>query len=204
MHVLRSAKRLDSSFPGSAWAASPSVRGLPPTDAFWRTGTSGWSSSRRIKKSGVTLAEITIAVMIIGILAASAAPIYANSLLQYRVDVAAQRIVQDVTQAQRVARQNNSSRTITFTTSDHSYAISGVSSLDRVSAPYKVSVNQAPYRVGITSLVTAAQPSSQLTSVAILFDRFGMPDQGISVTISAGAFQKRVDVAPTSGRVSVQ
>ena len=162
------------------------------------------SATRFTSRTGLTLAEITISVMIIGILAASAAPIYANSLLKYRVDVAAQRIVQDVTQAQRVARQSNSSRTITFTKSDHSYAISGVSSLDRVSAPYKISVNQAPYRVDITSLVTAAQPASQLSNVAIIFDRFGMPDQGISVTISAGVFQKIVDVAPTSGRVSVQ
>ncbi len=162
------------------------------------------STKRVAKRSGVTLAEITISILIIGILAASAAPIYANSLLKYRVEAATQRIAQDICQTQRVARQNNSARTITFTTSDHSYAISGISSLDRVSAPYKVGLNQAPYRVDIAFLATAAQPATQLPSVAIAFDRFGMPDQGIAVTISAGAFQKRVDVAPTSGRVSVQ
>ena len=156
------------------------------------------------KKSGVTLAEITISVMVIGILAATAAPIYSKSLLNYRVEVAAQRIAQDIAQTQRVARQNNSAQTITFTLSEHSYTISGISSLDRVSAPYKVSVDQAPYRVGMTSLVTAALPATQLSSVAIAFDRFGMPDQGISVSISAGTFQRRVDVAPISGKVSIQ
>ncbi len=162
------------------------------------------SCTHEVKRSGVTLAEITISVLILGVLAAAAAPIYSKSLLNYRVEAAAQRIAQDLSQAQRVARQNNSTRTITFARGDNSYTISGISSLDRVSAPYKVLINQAPYRVGISSLVTAAQPATQLTSVAIAFDRFGMPDQGISVSISTGTFQRRVDVAPTSGKVSVQ
>ena len=156
------------------------------------------------KKSGITLVEITLSVMILGILAAAAAPSYSKSLLKYRVEVASQRIAQDIAQAQRVARQNNLSQTITFTLSNHSYAISGISSMDRASAPYKVSINEAPYKVEITSLVSEAQPTTQLSSIAIAFDRFGMPDQGISVSISAGTFQRRVDVAPTSGRVSIQ
>jgi Tfp pilus assembly protein PilE len=154
--------------------------------------------------SGVTLVEVTISAMILGILAAVASPIYSNSLFRYRADVTAQRIVQDIAQTQRLARQTNSTRTIAFTLADQRYAISGLSSLDRVSQPYQVTVNQAPYRAEFFSLVTAAQPATQLASVTLAFDRFGMPDQGISVTVRAGAFQKRIDVAPTSGRVSVQ
>ena len=154
--------------------------------------------------SGVTLVEVTISAMIMGILAAVALPIYSNSLSRYRVDVTAQRIVQDILRTQRLARQTNSTRTIVFTLIDHSYAISGLSSLDRVSQPYQVVVKQPPYGAEFLSLVTAAQPATQLASVSIAFDRFGMPDQGISVTVRSGVYQKRVDVAPTSARVSVQ
>ena len=156
------------------------------------------------RSSGVTLVEVTLSVMIMGILAAVASPIYSNSLLRYRVDVAAQRIVQDIVQTQRIARQTNSSRTIAFNLADHSYTISGTNSLDRVSQPYKVSLSQPPYRTELSSLVTAAVPATQLPSVSIAFDRFGMPDQGISVTVKGGTFQKRINVAPTSARVSVQ
>ncbi len=160
--------------------------------------------SQRKDLFGVTLVEVTISVMIIGILAAVASPIYSNSLLRYRVDVTAQRIVQDIAQTQRLARQTNSTRTIAFTLADQSYAISGLSSLDRISQPYQVAVNQPPYQAELSSLVTAAQSATQLASVTLAFDRFGMPDQGISVTVRAGVFQKRIDVAPISGRVSVQ
>ena len=161
-------------------------------------------TTRKRPRFGVTLVELTVSIMILGILAAAASPIYSNSLLRYRVEVTSQRIAQDIVQTQRVARQTNSTRTITFTTIDHSYVISGINSMDHASQPYKVLVNESPYRAQFSSLVTAALPTTQLASLTLAFDRFGMPDQGISVTVNAGTLQKRVDVAPTSGRVSVQ
>ena len=155
-------------------------------------------------RQGVSFIELTISVMILGILAAIAMPVYSNSVLRYRADLSAQRVAQDINRAQGIARQSNSSRSISFNLSDHSYTISGLNSMDRVSQPYRVSLGELPYRTAFASLTTAAQPTTQLTSVSVAFDRFGMPDRGISVLISAGVFQKRVVVAPTSGRVSVQ
>jgi prepilin-type N-terminal cleavage/methylation domain-containing protein len=157
----------------------------------------------RLKK-GVSFIEFTISVMILAILAAIAMPVYSNSVLRYRVDLSAQRVAQDINRAQYIAKQSNSSRSIAFNLSDHSYTISGLNSMDRVSQPYRVALSQLPYQTAFKSLTTAAQPATQLTSVSVAFDRFGMPNQGISVLISAGSFQKRVDVAPTSGRVTIQ
>lgn len=155
-------------------------------------------------RQGVSFIEFTISVLILGILAAIAMPVYSKSVLRYRADVSAQRIAQDINRTQCIARQSNSSRTISFTLSDHSYTISGVNSMERTSQPYRVSLSEQPYQTAFTSLTTAAQPTTQLASVSVSFNRFGMPDQGISVLIGAGTIQKRVDVAPTSGRVSVQ
>ena len=162
------------------------------------------ASIRKDQYCGVTFVEVTVSVVILGILAMAATPIYSNSLIRYRADITAQRIVQDILQAQRIARQTNSTCTITFKMADHSYVVSGINSLDRVSQPYKIYVDQPPYRAALSSLVTSAQPATHLPTVSIAFDRFGMPDQGISVTVSAGTFQKRIDLAPTSARVSVQ
>ena len=156
------------------------------------------------RRQGVSFIELTISVMVLGILAAIAMPVYSTSILRYRADVTAQRIAQDINRTQCIARQSNSSRSIAFTMSDHSYTISGVNSMNQASQPYRVSLSDLPYQTAFASLTTTAQPATQLTSVSLAFDRFGMPDQGISVLISAGTFQKRVDVAPTSGRVSVQ
>ena len=155
-------------------------------------------------RSAVSFIEVLLCTLIIGIIASIAMPVYANSLLRYRAEVSAERIVQDITQASRSARQSNSSRTITFTLSDHSFTINGLNSLDRVSSPYVVKLTQSPYNSEFASLVSATQPTTPLQSLSLVFDRFGMPNQGISVSIKSGAVRKRVDVAPTSGKVSVQ
>ena len=157
-----------------------------------------------MSRFGVTFVEITATVLIMGILASVAVPVYSNSLLRYRTEVTAQRIAQDIVQTQRIARQTNSTRTILFTLVDNSLEISGISSMDHAGQPYKVYFDQVPFRTMFSSLVTAAQPATQLPSVALDFDRFGMPNQGISVTVQAGTIQKRVDVTPITGRVSVQ
>ena len=159
---------------------------------------------RKNHRWGLSLIELVISVLVLGILAAVAAPVYSTSLLKYRVELAAQRINQDVVQAQRTARQTNSNCTITFDLNSDSYSISGMTSLDRASQAYRIAVNSSPYNVDIVTLATASQPSTALTTVAVAFNRFGMPDQGASITVRAGAFDKRIDIAPITGRVSVQ
>jgi len=85
-----------------------------------------------------------------------------------------------------------------------SYTVNEAVSLDHSSQPYRVTLDQHPYRVAINSIVTAAQPSTQQDSITLVFDRFGMPDQGVSIIVQSGTTQRRVDVAPVSGRVSIQ
>ncbi len=156
------------------------------------------------QKAGFTLLELTIVIMISGIFAAVAIPVYSNSLLRFRVEVASKRIAQDLAMAQTLARQTNASRTVSFSDPDNTCNVTGVASLDRNSQPYQVSFAQSPYLVDVSSLVTASEPSSPLRNVSVVFNRFGMPDQGISVTVRTGAFEKRVDLEPLTGRVNIR
>ena len=158
----------------------------------------------RDARGGASLLELTVTVLILGIVAAIASPTYSSSLHNYRTEVASQRILQDIEQARRVARQTNSSRTITFSTSSQSYTIAGLGSLDRVGQSYEIPLSGAPYHSRLLFLATSAQPSVSLSSVAVVFDRFGMPNQGVRLRVGSGAVEKRIDVAPVSGRVSVQ
>jgi Tfp pilus assembly protein FimT len=160
--------------------------------------------ANRDTRVGVSILELTVTVLILGIFAAVASPMYSRSLLKYRAEVAAHRIIQDIEQTRRVARQTNSSRTITFSTSSHSYAIGEVGSLDRVGQPYEVLLGEAPYQSQLLFLATSAEPSVSRTTLAIAFDRFGMPNQGGVLRIGSGTVEKQVDIAPVSGRVSVQ
>ena len=162
------------------------------------------TNEKKNRRFGVSLIELVISILVLGILAAVASPVYSTSLLKYRVELAAQRITQDVVHAQRTAQNINANCTITFDLNSDSYSISGLKSLDRASDAYTIAVNSSPYNVDIVTLATASQPSTALTTVAVDFSRFGMPDQGASITVRAGTFEKRIDIAPISGRVSVQ
>lgn len=155
-------------------------------------------------KRGLSLFELTISVLIFGILAAIAMPKYAESILKFRSESAYRRIQQDIILAQRRSRQTNTACTITFSTSSDNYTISGLTSMDRPSATYTVALGQSPYQSDIVGLATSAQPNSSLTTLAIVFDRFGMPNQGASITISAGGVNRIIDVAPISGKVSLR
>jgi prepilin-type N-terminal cleavage/methylation domain-containing protein len=156
------------------------------------------------RKPGFTLLELTIVIMISGILAAVAVPVYSNSLHQFRVEVASQRIAQDIAIAQTRARQISTTCTVSFSDTNNTCDVGGFSSLDRSSQPYQVLFSQSPYLVDVHSLVTASAPTTPLKNVSVVFNKFGMPDQGISVSVRAGSFAKQIDVEPLTGRVSIR
>lgn len=160
--------------------------------------------NRLTERTGVSLIELTIATLITGILFAVASPIYSRSLIRFRTESAAQRIEQDILQAQQLARQTSSNRSIVFQRSSSAYRVTDASSLDRVSQPYQVNLTQHPYNVTISSLVSMAQPTTELSNLTLEFNRFGMPNQGVRIEIGTGGVRLRVAVAAESGRVTLE
>jgi prepilin-type N-terminal cleavage/methylation domain-containing protein len=158
---------------------------------------------RRRNHQGFNLIEITLTILIMGILFAVAAPVYSKSLFRFRAESAAQRIVQDIEHTKQLARQTNTTRMIVFSKDDSSYTVDGAISLDNSLQPYLVSLNQYPYRTSIHTLTTTADPSRPLSAITLAFDRFGMPDQGVSITVQSGDIQKQVVVTAILGRVTV-
>jgi Tfp pilus assembly protein FimT len=159
---------------------------------------------RRGRRLGYNLVEVTLTILILGILVAVATPVYSKSLVRFRVESAAQRIAKDIEQTQQLARQANTARKITFRKPDSSYTVEGAVSLDQSSEPYSVALDQYPYQTSINSFTTSASTSTSLTELMLLFDRFGVPDQGISITVQSGDVQKQVVVTAITGRVTIQ
>jgi len=158
---------------------------------------------RRKNRQGFNLIEITLVILILGILFAVATPVYSKSLFRFRAESAAQRIVQDIEHTKQLARQTNTTRMIVFSKDDSSYTVDGAISLDNSLQPYLVSLNQYPYLTSINTLTAAADPLMPLSAITLAFDRFGMPDQGISITVQSGNIQKQVVVTAIFGRVTV-
>lgn len=159
--------------------------------------------SRRVDRQGFNLVEVTLTILILGILIAVASPVYSKSLFRFRAESAAQRIVKDIAQTQQLARQTNSARKIVFRILDSSYALEGAVSMEQSLQPYSVALSQYPYLTSINSLTTSTDASTSLTELTLTFDRFGAPDQGISITVQSGDIQKQIVVTAITGRVTI-
>lgn len=152
------------------------------------------SSSER---GGFSLAELACIVVIIGILAAIAAPRLSNSLALQRVEAAARRIVVDLAFAQRHAKSSNASQTLRFDPAANVYSFVGMPHPDHPAREYGVALQEEPYRATLVSANFGGDTD-------IIFDVFGVPDSGGSVVIRVGNHLRTVTVDAVTGRASRQ
>jgi prepilin-type N-terminal cleavage/methylation domain-containing protein len=146
---------------------------------------------------GFSLLELLLVLTIISTLTAMAIPRYQTSIARYRADLAAQRIVADLTQARTSAKTASASRTVTFSVAGNSYAIPQLSSLNGGSGRYSVALSERPYQVGLTSVNFGGDTE-------ITYNGWGLPDSGGTVILAIGTEQRTVTVDSETGRASVQ
>ena len=146
------------------------------------------------RRRGVTLIDMAITVLVVGILAAAAVPRFAGALHIYRADAAAKRVAADFNFARDQAIATSVPQTVVFDSAGTQYTLSGVADPDRPSQAYGVALNAEPY------VVSAAVSLGSTRSVT--YDIYGRPDQGGTVTVSSGGVSKVVTVDPTTGRAT--
>ncbi|MGQ9574695.1 MAG: GspH/FimT family pseudopilin [Thermoguttaceae bacterium] len=148
---------------------------------------------------GLSLVEILIVVLIIGIMVAAAVPKYAHAVVRMRLDSAARRIAADLIAAQARARATSSSQTVQFTLPPEGsrYEIVGMKDPDHPIHSYTVNLAEAPYQVAF-SLVDLGGDAT------VVFNGFGVPDSGGTLVLQAGQYTKTITIDPETGRPSVQ
>ena len=146
---------------------------------------------------GVTLIDAVISLLIISILAGIAVPQYANALAGHRLEAAATRIVADLSLARREAQMTGTEQTVEFQPGDGHYHLMGLRHLDRAGEKYMVSLSQEPYRTTIVSAEFGGDAE-------IVFDGYGVPDTGGTITIQAGARKKTINIDSATAQVDVQ
>jgi len=129
------------------------------------------ASPTRSRADAFSLAELAIVVAIIGVVAAIATPRFASAHARYRIRAAEQRILADFEYAQRIARSQSKSVTITFDAANDRYALTGAPSPLGESGAYQVDLGDEPYAVDIFSV-------SSDSGVSWTFDENGACESG--------------------------
>ncbi len=159
------------------------------------TGPSGMPVDTRTSR-GFTLVEVVIVVLILGILAAVAAPRFAGALHRARAEEAAKRIQVDLGYAREKAISSSSPLTVSFTPLTDDYTIPVLADLNRPGRQYAVALNSSPYNAALVSATLGGDGDVQ-------FDRYGIPDSGGTITVESGGYQQTVTVNADTGKATI-
>ena len=146
---------------------------------------------------GFSMLELVLVLAIMTTLAAIGAPRYQASLIRYRADLAARRIVADLELAQATAKAKGSSITVIINQSTETVVLSGQAGLDPHVAEYCTKLSESPYRANITE-------SSFPTDNNIIFDGWGIPDSGGTAVLTVGSETRTITVDAYTGRAIIQ
>jgi type IV fimbrial biogenesis protein FimT len=148
-----------------------------------------------VTRGGFTLPDLVITVLIIGIMAAVAAPKFAETIHQYRAEAAATRIKADLGLVRQHAVSTSSTQTVQFSIATNAYSIPGLSDLNHASQAYAVDLTAYPYSAVLESASLGGDNFLQ-------FDRYGKPDSGGTITVESGGYQRTVTIDPDTGKAT--
>jgi Tfp pilus assembly protein FimT len=141
------------------------------------------------------MTELVIVVMVMGIMAAAAAPAFLNSLVHQRVEAAAHRLKTDLELTRQTARLTSTPQTIVFTNEMYTLP-EAVKDLNDPNARYVVDLTAAPYE--ITTI--AANFSNAQTAT---FNGYGLPSSGGTVVVTCNGHSSSVIVNAVTGEITI-
>lgn len=146
------------------------------------------------KRAAVTLIELVIVLLIVGILAAAAAPKYRSALANYRANAAASRVAADLRMVSAYARKASIAQSVQFNVAADSYTAS-MPDMNGRNIDYDVALRSSEYVADVVSANFGGTSTVQ-------FDIYGRPNAAGSVVVRSGSLQRTIQV-DEAGNVSI-
>ena len=156
----------------------------------------GLGRRKCIRVLGLSLVELIVAMVVIASLAGIAVPRYQNSLMRYRVERAAQRLIADFDLVRSQTRTLGDSRVLVFSTGTERYGIRKITGFNTYEENYIVDLAVTPYHIDIVSADFGG-------NTTVTFDGYGVPDSGGTVVLKAGGVEKTVTLNADTARATV-
>lgn len=155
-------------------------------------------SDRTVVRPGLTLIDVVITTLIIGIMAAVATPKFTQFYETERLRTVSQRLITDLRLIQSWAATTSTTQTVTFSLAPSGYTVTGgLMNPHRPNEPFKTNLREYPY---LATLTSADFDGDQV----LIFNGLGQPDSSGSLVISSGVQSQTIVVNAVTGKAAVQ
>jgi type II secretion system protein H len=149
----------------------------------------GWAHGRH----GITLVELVMVALIMGMVGAVAIPRFANVLRYRKLDLASRRVMADLRLARMQAIHDSADRKVIFDFAANRYSVPQYAGT--------ADTRTVQFGTGHTEGLTLAGTPGP--SLEVVFTRLGVPTAGAAtVKVADGTQQAVITVSGTTGRVS--
>ncbi len=162
----------------------------------------GAKASSLLRRSGLTLIELTMVVLIMGILTAVAAPRLTSQLNQHSVGSMRTMIQTDLKAAQQEALTTSSSVTVSIDRMHNLYQVTAKRG-GTATVLKTVRIDDDPWNSTITSLLQGSTKKS-VDTMTLTINGAGVFAENVVINLASGSATARATVDAATGRILVE
>ena len=152
------------------------------------------------RRCGFAIIDLTLTLLIMGIIMATAVPKLYAAVRYYQVEAAARRIEADINYVRGYARFANVPCSLTFSASSPSYTTTGVPEINNSGQAYAVDLATIGYTVSLSASINGG---ASVTYTAAGVPQAGSPLTALTsgtITITNGNQTRTITIDPVTGK----